>query len=204
MLKLFYGDDRVRAMQEVTKLLGQDHEVIDGADITLSDLPSIFLGTSLLSSSRKILIRDFTENRPAAAELGKYLQTPHDIILLESKLDKRGNFYKENKDNLEIREFKLPEANFGAVFDIYRTAKRDGARAIKMLKDIEPTEEPAMFVGVMVSQALKDFAAHPGVRERRALKELSVIDIQMKSSGVEPWLLIEGFLLRLSHFWAIV
>ena len=37
MIRIFTGDDRVKAGQEITKLLGKDHETIEGADLAASD-----------------------------------------------------------------------------------------------------------------------------------------------------------------------
>ena len=199
MIRIFYGDDRVRAKKQITDILGDDYEVLDGTDINLNDLPSIFLGASLFTDQRKILIRDFTANKPVYEELEKYLNTPHDIIFLETKLDKRSATYKALKDKIEFREFKLPEAtDFRIVFDIYHTAKKDGKKAIKMLEQIKPSEDPIKFTGLLVSQALKDYANHQGIKEKRALKELAKTDLQMKTTKVEPWLLVESFLLRLA------
>lgn len=200
MLRIFTGDDRVRAMNEVKKLLGEEHETIDAADLTSADLPTIFRGASLFATTRHILIRDFTANKAIAADLSQYLDTPHDIILLETKLDKRSTLYKEIKSAVEIKEFKLPEnANFTIVFDIYRTAKRDGGKAVAMLQGIKPTEDPIKFTGLLVSQALKDFAARPqGIKERKILKQLAQTDLRQKTTGLDPWLLVESFLLQLS------
>lgn len=199
MIKVFYGDDRVKAKQEIVRLLGSDYEILDGPDINLNDLPSIFLGLSLFTDKRNILIRDFTTNKPAYEALENYLNTPHNIILFESKLDKRIVNYKNLKDKLEFREFKLPEnQDFRLIFDIYRTAKTDGKKALKMLEKIKPTEDPIKFTGLLVSQALKDFSAHPGLKEKQALKLLAKKDLEMKTTKVEPWLLVESFLLELS------
>lgn len=198
MLRIFTGDDRVRAMSEITKLLGPDHETIDGANLDPEDLPSLFLGTTLFAETRHILIRDLSENQPAFEKLPHYLDTPHDIVLLESKLDKRSATYKELKGKVEIQEFTLPEphGHFYS-FDIIRTAKRDGSKAITMLREIEPTTDPIMFFGALVSDALKGYSAHQGTKEKKILKELSALDLSLKSSPIDPWLLIESFLLRL-------
>lgn len=199
MIEVFYGDDRIRAKKEITKLLGSEYEVLDGADLSLGDLPSIFLGISLFATTRRILIRDFTSNPAIYAELPKYLNTPHHIILFESKLDKRTATYKALKDQIAFREFALPEnADFRLIFDIFRTAKTDGARAVKMLEPVKSTEDPIRFTGLLISQALKDFTTRQGSREKRVLKGLSVLDSQMKSTKIDPWLLVESFLLRLS------
>lgn len=199
MIKVFYGDDRVKAKQEIVKLLGGDYEVIDGPEIAPGDLPSIFFGTTLFATKRNILIRDLTANKPVYDELEKYLSTPHDIILFETKLDKRTTNYKNLKDKLEFKEFKLPETiDFRIIFDIYRTAKTNGKKAVEMLEKIKPTEDPIKFTGLLTSQALKDFVSHPGAKERQVLKLLAKTDMQMKTTKVEPWLLVESFLLELS------
>ena len=196
MIRVFYGDDRLKAKQEIGRLLGADYEVLDSADLSINDLPSIFYGTSLFTANRHILIHDFTANKLAYDELPKYLDTPHEVILFETKFDKRTTAYKALKDQIEFREFKLPETtDFRIVFDIYKTAKHDGKKAIQMLESIKPNEDPIKFTGLLVSQALKDFAANP--TRKGTLKELALTDLAMKSSKVDPWLLVESFLLRL-------
>ncbi len=166
---------------------------MDAADLTPKDLPSIFKGTTIFDAKRRILLRDFTANSSIYPEITKYLDTPHDIVILETKLDKRTTTYKAIKDQLEIREFKLPpKTDFREVYDIYNVAKRNGKRSVEMLKKIEPDEDPIRFTGLLVSQALKDF-------NPKVLKELSDIDIKMKSSKIDPWLLVESFLLKISN-----
>jgi len=201
MLKIFTGDDRIKAGQEIVKLLGENHETIEGADLTANDLPSIFKGISLFTDQRRILIRDLLANKPVAERLTDYLDTPHLIILQELKLDKRSAIYKTLKanKNIEIKEFTLPpDPNRNLVFDIYRTAKRDGKRAITMLEQIKPSQDPIMFFGLLASQALKDYSQNQGTKEKRVLQELSKLDLQLKSTSVDPWLLIEACLLRLN------
>lgn len=200
MIKVFYGDDRRRAQQEIAGFLGtKDYEIIEGTDLTAADFPSIFLGNSLFSKKRAILIRDLTTNKPAYEKLSEYLNTPHDIAILELKLDKRSAIYKSLKDQIEFKEFTLPKnPNFNLVFDIYRTAKHDGKKAVKMLEKIQSEEDPIMFCGLLISQALKDFKARQGTKEKRALAELSKLDLDLKSTSLPSWLLVQSFLLRLS------
>ena len=203
MIKLFYGEDRIKAKQAIEKFLGHDYEVIDCAELTPNDLPTIFLGNSLFVSERSILLRDFTANKSIYEHLPEYLNTPHKIVLFETKLDKRSSTYKAIKDKLDIKEFPLVKnQNFNLVFDIYRTAKRDGQKSLQMLAKIKQDEDPVMFFGLLVSQALKDFSATngKGIKERKILKELAKTDLQMKTAKTEPWLLVESFLLRLSSF----
>ncbi len=201
MLKIFYGEDRIRAKNEIERILGNDYEVIEGPELDPTDLPNIFLGTSLLSDERKILIRDLSENRSAFEKLPDYLSTPHKTIIFETKLDKRSATYKLLKDKIEIKEFPArPDPNANLVFGIYNTAKRNGKKAIEDLEKIKPNQDPMMFFGLLVSQALRDFQQNQGTKEKKALKELSKLDLDLKSSKLPSWLLIESFLLRLSSF----
>ena len=201
MIRIFTGEDRVRAIHDIKQFLGDDYEVIEAANLTPSDLPSIFRGTTLFATERRILIRDFTLNSAVYPELVKYLDTPHLVALLETKLDKRSATYKCIKDQVSITEYKVAEKPIGVKFDIYRIAKRDGKKAIEMLRHIEddPTEDPIMFVGLIASQVLKEFAARPqGIKERECLKALAAVDLATKTTNLDGWLLVESFLLRMS------
>ncbi len=201
MIKIFTGDDRVRAKNEIIKLLGESYEVIDGADLTTDSMPSVFYGNTLFADKRKILIRDISTNRPVFDKLPDYLNTPHDIIIQEIKLDKRSSTYKTLKPKVEIVDFSLPEnPNFRLVFDIYKTAKINGKKAVEMLEKIKQDEDPIMFFGLLASQAIKDYDQKQGTKEKRALTELAKLDLRLKSSSHDPWLLIEAFLLLLVSF----
>ncbi len=199
MIKIYTGEDRVRAKQKISEILGEDYEVIEGVDLKVNDLPSLFRGGTLFADERRILIRDLSLNKEVFELLPEYSDTPHNVVVFEMKLDKRSAMYKAIKDQMEVVDFVLPkDKSYNKVFDIYRVAKRDGKKAVEMLKDIEPTEEPARFVGLMVSQAIKDYAARQGITEKKALRELSKLDLDIKSSSVDPWLLVEAFLIRLT------
>ena len=196
MIRIFTGDDRVRAGNEIKRILGDNYEVIDCTELAKNDLPQIFKGATLFAAHRKILLRDFTMNSEIYPEILNFLDTPHDIILLETKLDKRTSTYKELKDKIEIREFKLPpKTDFNTIYNIYNLAKRDGKRAVDELKKIENDEDPIRFTGLLVSQAIKDFEKNP--QNPQILKELSKLDMNLKSSKIDPWLLVESFLLKL-------
>ena len=199
MIKIFTGDDRVNANEQIKRELGVDYEVIEGQDLTPEDLASILKGASLFTDDRRILIRDLSINKAVFDLLPNYLDTPYKVVLLELKLDKRSSAYKKLKDEIEIREFKLNDTqNFSLVFDIYRVAKRDGKKAVEMLDKIKQEEDPIRFTGLLVSQALKDYAKNPGTKEKRALKELSKLDLNLKTTSYSPWLLVSSFLLQVS------
>lgn len=199
MIKIFYGDDRIRAEEAVKKFLGENYEVFEGVDMQKADLPSIFYGTTLFAEKRAILIKDLGENKEVLESVGGFSDTPHNVAIFESKLDKRTVFYKENKDKLDFVEFTRPvDMDSKLVFDIYKTAKVDGKRAVSMLERIEEKQDPFMFFGLLVSQALKDYEFRQGTKEKRALIELSKLDSLMKTSSTDPFILLKSFLLQVS------
>lgn len=199
MLSVYSGENRVLAEQALKRELGANYEVFEGSNLEIQDLPSVFLGTSLFGEERRILLKDLSENAAIWEKVGDYLETPHRVVIWETKLDKRSAGYKRLKEaGVEMREFaalKKPEA--GLVFGILETALKDGATAVKMTERIELEQDPYMFFGLMVTQALKRFENFGGARERMVLKKLAVLDMEMKSATVEPWLLIKSFLLTI-------
>ena len=199
MIKIFYGDDRVRAQAEIKRELGEDYEVIEGAELKLADLQSIFQGASLLTDKRKIVIKDLGENKECFEKMSEF-NTDHQIILWETKLDKRTGTYKKMAKIAEIKEFKLIQPiNKGLAFDIYDMALRDSKRAIKMLQQVEATEDPYQMVGAWSWKAIDNFKRRGVAKEKRALKQLSKLDIRLKSTSYQPWALLSAFLLGLSQ-----
>lgn len=203
MLKVFYGANRLAAEKAIKQALGENYEVFEGENLKPDDLPSIFLGSSLFETEkRRILLKDVSENSAVWEKLTDYTDTAHEVIAWEMKLDKRSAGYKRlSGSKVELREFaelKKPEANL--VFGILDTAFRDGKRAVEMVEQIELTQDPYMFFGLLVTQMLKKYQATGArVRERKLLKELAKTDLQMKSTTVEPWNLIKSFLLRVKQ-----
>ena len=208
MIKIFTGEDRVKLLATAKTELGPDYESYEGEKIGRDELRELLFGLNLFNSgkTRRILVKDLSENKESFEEfcekIEEFVKTEEQIILAESRIDKRlAGIKKLVKAGVEIKEFKLAEpANARVVFGIYDWALKDGVRAIEELKKIENTQDPYQFLGLLVSQALKRLELRPmGKLERRAIWELAEIDIQMKSSTLEPWLLIKSFLLRVGR-----
>lgn len=202
MLSVFWGENRLEAEKAVKRALGTDYEVFEGENLTVADLPSIFQGTSLFGTEkRQILLKELGENREVWEKIPDYLGTEHDLVIWESKLDKRSAIYKALvAARVKMQEFpakKNPDAN--VVFNILDMALRNGLLAVKMVEKIELEQDPYMFFGLLVTQAIKKFDSRPGSREKQLLKELSALDLQMKTTSVEPWLLVKSFLLRIAE-----
>lgn len=203
MLSVFWGENRLDAEKAVKRALGTDYEVFEGEKLTPADLPSIFRGTSLFGTEkRQILLKELSENKEVWEKVPDYLETEHDMVIWESKIDKRSVVYKAMAAaKVTMQEFpakKNPEAN--TVFNILDMALRNGPQAVRMLEKIELEQDPYMFFGLMVTQVLKKLEVRVGNREKRLLKELAELDMQMKTTSVEPWLLLKSFLLRASQF----
>ncbi len=198
MLRVFVGEDRLAAETALKRLIGGNYEVFEGETLTVGDLPSIFQGTSLFETGkRKILLKNLSENAAVWEKIAEYAETEHEVIVWELKADKRSVGYKNLKTaGVEIQEFALkakPEVKM--VFGVLDTALRDGKRAVAQVEQIELEQDPYMFFGLLVTQALKKFEQRGGIREKRLLKELARLDIEMKTTGLEPWMLIKAFLL---------
>ena len=200
MIRIFYGDDRVTISEKIKKEFGEGYEVFEGEDLKTEDLPSIFFGASLFSDERKILIKDISLNQEVFEKIVNYLKTTHEVIIWETKLDKRTTTFKElKKMGVEIFEYKLLEpTNKNAVFDIFDIALSNGEKAVKMVEKIENEQDPYMFLGLLSTQAIKKFEFRQGSKEKRVLLELSKLDMQMKSTAIQPWTLVKLFLLKLS------
>lgn len=204
MINLYYGDDRPRTQQAIKKLLGSDYEVFDGSTLTPADLPSLFQGTSLFGDKRKILIKDLSDNKSTWEKLPDYLDTTHQVVLWEQKFDKRTKLNKTiaAHGNVKTTEFKIPvKVDRNLAFNIYDTALRDGQRALAMYQQVQDTQDPYMLLGAWSWKAIDNLKKRPhGAKEKRVLRELSKLDMQMKTSQLssQPQLLLQSFLLRAS------
>lgn len=196
-VKIFYGEDR-KAISKKVKATLKDYEIIDGENILAQDLVNIFLGTTLFSDSRNILIRDLGPEKLAQINQ-KLLNTPHKIIIWETKLDKRKKAIKELLKHLPATEFKRTQtAEEKLVFEIFDIALKDSTRAIQMTAQIENYQDPFMFFGLIVKKTLDKYELTKDKKLETAIKDLAKIDLIMKSSStISPWTLVKSALLSL-------
>ncbi len=201
MIRVFYGEDRVRARKMIDKQLGDGYEIFEAENLTTSDMASLFLGVSLFGEERRILVKNLSDNKECWAMLPDFVEDcTHDVIIWENKLDKRSAAYKvlSREKRIEFKEFALAEdANKKIVFDIFDIALRgDGMGAVKACEKIEATNEPYMFMGLMVTQAIKKLQ-YNNAKASKALKILAQADMDMKTTGIEPWKVIKMALLKM-------
>ena len=202
MIKIVCGDDRVRAERMVKRQLTEKYEVVEGAELTLDGLVNIMNGNSLFDGKRNILIKDLGENAELLAKICDYVNTKNNVVVWESKLDKRLNAYKKIKEaKIEVVECKGAEVvRNNEVFDILDLAVRgEGKKAVKLIEKIEKNQDAYSYRGLLVTQVLKMYDAKQGMKEKLMLKMLSELDMQTKSSQVEPWELVKIFILQISQ-----
>lgn len=208
MIYIFDGEDRKKAEQKARMILGEKIEIIDADNIDRAELESIFLGVTFFESERRILIKDLFLKKDLVEKLPNLIETPHKIVLLETKLDKRVAVYKElvklAKTNSEIKfeTFAAAEQTVdrNAVFRIFDLAMTDGRRAVKNLQSIESDNDPYATIGAWTKKACDLLERNPK-KARVILKELAKIDVLVKSTDFskEPWILLEGLLLRIPN-----
>ena len=213
MIYVFYGPDRIKISKEVKRILGDSYEIFNGENLSSDDIPNLFLGRTIFANQRKILIKDITpakgESSLLSSTLGdrdfyeiasEYLDTPHDIIIWETTASAKKAFKDFTKNpKVKAQKFDLtPQIDMRKVFGVFDAAWTDGKHAIKLLDEIKDQEDPYMFVGLLSTQAIKKYEAHQGRKEKRVLRELSKLDIAMKSTNYDPWMLISSFLLQVS------
>lgn len=211
MIRVFYGSDRVRISSEIKKLLGEDYEIFEGEKLSAQDIMNICQGVSLFAEKRKILIRDLTPARkdegkddaPGVdfyAELIKYVDSPHTIVIWESNTSRKKSFKdfcKMKGVKAEKFEEKRPfDAN--KIFEVVDVAFLDGKKAVSMLLEIKDENDPYMFIGLLSSKLCERYKYSRKEKDKRALLELARLDMLTKTSKIDPWRLIEGFLVRLS------
>lgn len=204
MIHLYYGEDRLKSETEAKKVLGEDYETIDAENLEINDLPTIFLGTSLFDpDSRKILIKSLAEKKELFDELEKYLETPHEIVILENKINGNWatlkNLKKSDKIDLKEHKFAVDDSKKWLSFNIFSDALKNPEKAVETLRENEETEDPYAMVGAWATSAIKNLKSNPSPKNRKIVKELAKIDVLLKSTkySEKPWLVLESFLLRL-------
>ncbi|MBR6098074.1 hypothetical protein IKP94_05025 [Candidatus Saccharibacteria bacterium] len=205
MIKIFYGNEGAQAQAAIDRLLGDEYEVIEVDNLTSSDMPSVFMGTTLFGDERKILLKGLDENKECWAEITKYLDSPHKIVIWNEKApDKRGDPGKSlaADKRVEIKGFErvVSKEETFAAFNMYDDAVRGNLKkALATCKTLEAdkNKDPYSTLGAFTSKAFTALEK----RDRKApaiLKILAEVDTEMKSTGIDGWTLVKKALLQIS------
>lgn len=85
-------------------------EKFDGSEVTILQLPDLFMGTTLFADKRLVIIKNLSENKPVWEILGEWLERLSDdvqLVLVDSKPDKRTKTYKDLKKFANVQEFAI-------------------------------------------------------------------------------------------------
>ena len=117
MIHFLYGENDyalTRAAARLTEEFTKEHGAhslaqYEGENVQLADLPQLLQGQSLFSDAKLIVIRGASTNKPLWEGLGDFLEAARDVdlLILESKPDKRTRTFKWLQKHAETRECKL-------------------------------------------------------------------------------------------------
>lgn len=111
MIIVLHGENTFERSRALTQLVdGQTVPVEkrDGAAMTPEQLADVFMGTTLFSQTRLVVIRGLANNKPMWEALPDWLDKISDdttLILVEDKIDKRSKTYKRLQKETDMREF---------------------------------------------------------------------------------------------------
>jgi len=113
MITLLIGENSFEIERYIGELKANfkgDVEKINGNELQLAQLPDIFMGVSLFSINRMIIIRNLSENKSIWSIFGDWLpkiSSDINLVIVESKPDKRTSTFKSFKKHADIKEFNL-------------------------------------------------------------------------------------------------
>lgn len=113
MIDLFIGENSFEIEREITRrITGFDGDVEkrDGEPLVIADLQDLLQGQTLFSDKRLIIIKQVSENKsvweilPSRLEL---ISATTELILIESKPDKRTKAYKDVAKLATVKDFPI-------------------------------------------------------------------------------------------------
>lgn len=113
MVTVLTGENSFEIQQALDRIVAEfdgQAEKFDGADLTIAQLPDLLMGATLFADKRLVIIKSLSENKPVWDVFADWIEKVSDdvqIILVESKPDKRTRTYKELKKVADVQEFAL-------------------------------------------------------------------------------------------------
>lgn len=113
MIRWFIGDNSFEIQQAVrAAIAGFDGtpERIDGTTLEIKNIPDLLMGGTLFAEKRLVIIKDLSENKAVWEKLPEWIDRISDdieLILIDTKPDKRTTGYKEVKKRVTIQEFPV-------------------------------------------------------------------------------------------------
>ena len=133
MITLLTGENKFelnRVLAQIKRDFDGRVELIDGEKLNLANLPDIFMGISLFSEKRLIVINGLSDNKIIWNDIGDWLDKISDdihLVLIETKIDKRTSTYKKLKKSVHIEDFPALTDK-----DTYKVEKWVGEEAARL------------------------------------------------------------------------
>lgn len=111
MITVLTGDNSFEVRQALDGLAASfsgEPERVDGAQLTLADIPNLLMGVSLFAQERLVIIDQLSQSSAVWSKLPDWLARVSDtihLVLLEPSLDKRTTTYKALKAAADIQIF---------------------------------------------------------------------------------------------------
>lgn len=112
MITVLFGENSFevdRALQKIAGGFDGVAEKIDGSTLELKQLPDLLMGGTLFARKRLVIIKNLSENKTVWSVFSDWLTRVSDdvqLVLAESKLDKRTKTYKDLQKTADVHEFK--------------------------------------------------------------------------------------------------
>ena len=110
MIVLLSGENSFEVDRELGKIAEAfkgEPEKIDGSELEIAGLPDLLAGQSLFATKRLVIIKNLSENKPVWDNLPQWLERLSDdtqLVLVESKPDKRTKTYKDLQKTASLKE----------------------------------------------------------------------------------------------------
>lgn len=96
------------ALRAIEADFGAPAERVDGAELSLAQLPDLLMGLSLFASKRLVVLSNVSQNNTVWEKLPDWLSRVNDdihIVFIDTKPDKRTTSYKALKAAAQLQEF---------------------------------------------------------------------------------------------------
>jgi len=113
MITWFTGENTFEIQQAIKVIVDKFDgaaERVDGTSLELKHIPDLLMGSTLFAEKRLVIIKDLSLNSAVWEKFPEWiarLSDDIDVILVDTKPDKRTTGYKEVKKLVELKEFPV-------------------------------------------------------------------------------------------------
>jgi DNA polymerase III delta subunit len=128
MITFITGENTFEIEQELDRLVHDFDGVaerIDGTELSVKQLPDLLMGATLFADKRLVIVKNLSENKAMWSDLVDWLPRLSDdteLVLVDTKPDKRTITYKELKKTAKLLDFEP-------------WTDRDGSKASKWVEE---------------------------------------------------------------------